>query len=288
MNLNPLTENQSRRAVKSYPNIRRALYGQPLAISETGLDLVCGIFEAASEGLISDLEAQSQDDKKPNPNPELQWVDDVALISVMGPIFPRANLFTRVSGMTSAQGIMAAIDVAAAEKPSAYVFLFDSPGGSVSLGFECADKIYGLRSNSAPVWSVVQGNCCSLAYLWASQAERVFCGVDSMVGSISVVLRAMSDDRAMKNIGVDGFTIKSGNLKQMDDPATLAFANQYASLLTQVQTWHEMFVSSVQRGRASINAAQMATGEIWIGRKAVAAGIADEVSTLDEVLNQLT
>lgn len=283
-------QSEKPKSLKSYSHIRAALYGQPVAISESGLDLVLGIVEARSEGIVPEetVKARAGDEQNEEDIPHLQMVGNVALISVLGPIFPRANLFTRISSMTSAKGIQGAIDAAKEQEPSAYCFLYDSPGGAVSLGFETAEAIWDLRNKSAvPVVSVVEGSACSLAYLWASQADKIYTGVDSVLGSISVVMRMMSDDRAQRNAGVDSFTIKSGSLKQMDDPKTLAFVNQYQSLINQCSTWHDMFVSAVQRGRKGIDAAAVATGEIWIGQKSVDAGLADEVATLAKVLKEL-
>ena len=287
MNSLETIESQSN-SIKNFSHIRKAIIGQPIAITESGLDLILGIVEAHERGLVPpDMKSDDPEDAEEQGSPHLQMVGNVAVISVMGPIMPRAQWFHNLSNISSSTGVMTAIDEAKAQKPSAYVFLFDSPGGSVSLGFECANKIFSLRGGKAPVVSVVQGTCCSLAYLFASQAETIFCGVDSMVGSISVVMRSMTNDRMMRNAGIDFFTMKSGDLKQMDDPSFLATSKQYESLLAQLGTWHDLFKSSVRRGRPMMDIEKVSTGEIWIGQKAVAAGLADEVSTLDDVLNSL-
>jgi ClpP class serine protease len=272
--------------MKNLSHVRGSLYGTPLAISESGLDLVCGIVEAHLSDKQSDWLAANEAVVKA-PNPSLKMVGDVAQISVIGPIFPRSNIMTRLSGMTSALQISDAIDEAKSKSPAACVFIFDSPGGAVSLGFEVANKIYSLGQSGVTTFASVQGQACSLAYLWASQCDHVALGPDSVVGSVSIILRSENSDRALRNEGTDILTIKTGNLKQANDPGALAFANQYAAILSQANTYHDMFVNAVSRGRPRLDMTQVAGGNIWIGQKAIESGLADEVATLEELMSQL-
>jgi ClpP class serine protease len=271
---------------KSYPRVRAAIYGQPMAISKSGMDLICGIVEAQENGLVSNYvkAAGNPADPQELESDHLKMRGNTAVISVLGPIIPRANWFSQVSNLTSSTGILESIDEALSKDPEKIVFLFDSPGGSVSLGFEVADKIFSLRDLDIPVLSVVQGQCCSLAYLLASQTDYIYTGRDSMLGSISVILRAESSDRALRNEGTDINEFVTGNLKQAGDPSKMHFTDQYASVLEQAMTYHDMFEAAVARGRKAVDINKVCTGQVWIGQKAIDAGLADEISTLDDVL----
>lgn len=266
---------------KRFPHVLSAIYSQPWAITESWLDTIAGIVENRSKASIDEFKAAVKD-ASADEESDLNVVDNVAIIPVMGPIFPRANLMTRLSGATSSQDVSDLIDEALAADVKGVVFHIDSPGGSVSGGFEVANKIASL---DVPTVAMIEGVGASLAYLWASQCDQVCVTQASVVGSVSVVMRMASDDRAMRNEGRDIVTMKSGNLKQSGDPASLAFANQYQSLLTQLDTYHQMFVSMVGTARPKMDMAKVSTGDVWIGAKAVAAGLADRVCTLQDVLD---
>ena len=266
---------------KKHPHILAALYGQPWAITDDWLTTICGIVEKRSEAPIEEFKAAMKPMEDDSADSPMQMAGDVAIIPVMGPIFPRANLFTAMSGATSSAGVSDMIDEATAKEAKGVVFHFDSPGGAISGGFEVGNKI---ASMTVPTFACIEGTCASLAYLWAAQCDRVCVSQASVVGSVSVVMRMMSSDRAARNEGMDITTIKSGTLKQAGDPSTLAFAGQYQSLLTQLNTYHDMFVAAVSTARPKMDMSKVATGDIWIGQKAVAAGLADRVCTLADCL----
>jgi signal peptide peptidase SppA len=265
---------------KQFPHILSAVYSTPWAITEPWLKTIAGIVEDRSKASIQEFSA-AVNDANGKKESKLQVTDGVAIIPVMGPIFPRANLMTRLSGATSSAEVSGLIDDALEQDVAGIIFNIDSPGGSVSGGFEVANKIAGLP---IPSVAMIEGTGASLAYLWASQCDQVCVSQASIVGSVSVVMQMASDERAAKNEGIDIVTIKSGTLKQAGDPASLAFAGQYQSLLGQLDTYHQMFVSMVGTARPKMDMTKVGTGDIWIGAKAVAAGLADRVCTLNDVL----
>lgn len=268
---------------KKFPKILSAVYGQPWAITEPWLDTIAGIVEAHVSGNAPAFVAKSKKDQEADDDESpLQMIGSTAIIPVNGPIIPKANWMSQLSGATSSQEVSELIDLAVSKQARQIIFHIDSPGGAVTGGFEVANKIASL---SIPTVAMIEGMGASLAYLWAAQCDEVCISMASIVGSVSVVMRMASDDRAMRNEGVDFVTIKSGNLKQAGDPASLAFAGQYQSLLSQLDTYHQMFVSMVGTARPEMDMAKVSTGDIWIGQKAVAAGLADRICSIDDVLS---
>ena len=270
---------------KKHSHILAAIYGTPWAITEPWLETIVGIVEDRARMSIEDLKAAMMDDEDGDESP-LQMVGNIAIIPVAGPIFPKANLFTQISGATSSQGVSAMIDEAMDKRPDAIVFNIDSPGGAIPGGFEVANKISSLP---IPTVAMIEGTGASLAYLWAAQCDMVYCTQASVVGSVSVVMRMASNDRAMKNEGTDIVTLKSGTLKQAGDPASLAFAGQYQSLLSQLSTYHDMFTGSVASKRgAKMDMNKVSTGDVWIGSRAKDAGLVDGISMLQGVIDDLS
>lgn len=270
---------------KKYDHVLGAIYGTPWAITEPWLENIARIVEDRSNPAIEQFKALKSSDDDENES-LLEMVGSVAIIPVMGPIFPRANLMTALSGATSSQSVSAMIDEAMDKGAKAVIFNIDSPGGAIPGGFEVANKIATL---SIPTCAMIEGTGASLAYLWASQCDMVCCTQASMVGSVAVVMRMTSNDRAMKNAGTDVVTMKSGTLKQSGDPAALAFSGQYQSLLSQLQTYHDMFVSAIASKRAAkMDVSKIANGDVWIGSKAMTAGLVDGIATLDSVVNKFS
>jgi hypothetical protein len=71
-----------------------AIARQPWAITPEGLELVLGI----AQRRISDREALLAAPTERRESGRVQMRDGVAVISVMGPIFPRADFFMEISG----------------------------------------------------------------------------------------------------------------------------------------------------------------------------------------------
>lgn len=268
---------------KKFPNVLAAVYGTPWAITEPWLETIAGIVEDRSKSSMHELKAMMDDDE--DSGSALQMVGRVAVIPVMGPIIPRSNFFSNMSGATSSQAVSEMIDEAMENNPDAIVLNIDSPGGAIPGGFEVANKIAALP---VPTVAMIEGTGASLAYLWAAQCDLVYCSQASVVGSVSVIMRMASNDRAMKNDGVDVVTMKSGALKNAGDPSGLQSSAQYQSLLTQLNTYHDMFAAAVSTKRAQkMDVSKIASGDVWIGAKAVSVGLADGISTMQGVIDEL-
>jgi ClpP class serine protease len=274
---------------KSFKHIRAAIYGQPLAISEGGLDLVCGIIEAHEAGKIPETIVAAAGDSSAKKSKVQMVGGNAAIVPIMGPIVPRASFFSNVSGMTSSQEIMDMIDEAVAAEVRTIAYKTDSPGGSVQLGFEVADKMFAIKeAGKITQITCVQGQCCSLAYLFASQTDQIIAGVDSMLGSVSVIMRAESSDRQLRNEGTDILTMTTGSLKRASDPSSISLTSQFSAIIGQAKTYHEMFVGAIQRSRPAMNIPLIETGDVWIGKKAVDAGLADKIGTMQQLISDLS
>lgn len=280
------TESQAR----SLTHVRNALYAQPWAIMPEWLDTLCGIVAAHEEGKQTDwLAAQKMPMEKKKS--KMQMMGKTAVVPIVGPIFPKSNLFTEISGATSCQEITDMIQEAIDAQPDAILLQVDSPGGAVSGITETADAIFQARETSVPVLSAIEGVGASAAYWLASQADEVIVSRGSVVGSISIISRMATDERMMRNAGVDSLTLSSGAMKN----AEMAFVARGGGSVTDMQNmvdrmkeYHAMFVEAISRGRPSLNTSTVDSGATWIGQRAVTVGLADRVGTLQSVLRELS
>jgi len=262
-------------------HVRRAIYGTPWLLKDADtLDAYAEIFERAQDGL-----AAQQFERRELADDEPEIIDGVAVIPVVGPIARRMNLFSQISGGTSVEQLDRQFSLAMASDAPTVLFRFDSPGGTVNGIFELAEKIADARDNSDKfIIALAEGQCCSAAYLLASQSNEIVATVGSEVGSIGVYAKISNADRAMKNQGVDSVVVRSGELKGIG--ADNITPNQMAALQGRVNELFEMFKEVVQAGRAGVNIEDAASGLSFLPARALELGLIDKVATFEEVLQE--
>jgi ClpP class serine protease len=211
--------------------------------------------------------------------------DGVATIPVFGPIFPRANLVTSSAGGTSLDALMRDFRVAqASPQVDSIVLVVDSPGGVVSGLGEAADSI---RNAAKPVTSFVTGMAASAAYWLASQAREVVLDRTASVGSIGVVATITRQETTDAN-GRRAYEIVSSSAPNKRPDLTTEEGR--AAIQAEVDAIEEQFVADVAAGRRTtppVVRARFGRGGMVAAANAVAAGMADRISTLEATLQQL-
>lgn len=208
-------------------------------------------------------------------------IDNVAVLPILGPIFPRANMMTEMSGATSCttamRDLQAALD---AEDVHAVVASIDSPGGAVTGINNFADMIYGAR-NQKPMCAHVSGLGCSAAYWLASSFERVALDKTALVGSIGVV-QAIPKQVSPGSSGQMIVEIVSSNApNKRPDPLS---GDGVLTIRESLDAIEATFLADVARGRnTNIETvlAKFGQGGVVVGKEAVSRGMADGVETLD-------
>lgn len=209
--------------------------------------------------------------------------DGTAVVPVIGAIFPRAGMMNASTDGTSLDAVMHDIRVAEASADvQRIVLLVDSPGGVVSGLGEAASA---LRAVSKPITAFVTGNGASAAYWLASQAGEIVMDSSAMVGSIGVVA-SLSRQEAPDATGRRAYeVVSSGAPLKRPDPST---EEGRAAIQADVDALEEVFVADVAAGRnvtAARVRADFGKGAMMPASKAVAAGMADRIGTLEALLN---
>lgn len=213
--------------------------------------------------------------------------DGVGIVELMGPIFPRANLMTDMSGATSAAEFSSNFSRAMDDDDVKSVLLYvDSPGGAVSGIFEAANRVYSARGQGKPIIALAEGVCASAAYLIASQADEMYCTVASVVGSIGVVMQIEDDTRQKLNDGIDVHTLRTGPLKAIG--AGPVSEDQKDELLSMMDDFFGKFKGAVSRARPQVDIERASTGAVWIGKKAQGMKLVDGMSDVDELVAALS
>lgn len=263
---------------KTYDRIFSQLYDTPWLITENWLLQIENI--ANRQGDLELVEKRLSD---PLIGTEKATVrDGVAIIPISGPIFPKANLMTAISGATSIS--QSALDLTTAiEDPEVtdIVLKVDSPGGHVTGMNEFANMIREYNTIK-PIHGYSGGTAASGGYWLLSACKDVTIDATARLGSIGVVagFRSKSDDdpteivnTASPNKRVD-HTTKEGRAVVVEELDTLA----------------EVFISSVAKFRGvsdSTVKSDFGKGGILVGADAVKVGMADKLGSFEGLLEDI-
>ena len=268
----------------------QAFTAQPLAIDEGWLlrlaagaiaprELSPHVTEIAAAGDFQAAEAAMR--------PPVRSSGGTAVISVMGPLQKRADIFTLMFGGTSYDGLTSQLTAALNDDAiKSIVFNVDSPGGAAEGAAEAAKVIFEARGRK-PITAIANTMMASAAYFLGSQADEVAVTTSGWAGSIGVVMLHMDWSAAFEQAGVKPTLIRSGKYKVDANPYEPLSEGALAHLQALSDEWYGQFVSAVARGRGVSESdvrGGFGQGRMEVAQAAVRAGIADRVATLDEVL----
>ena len=215
--------------------------------------------------------------------------DGVALVPLSGPIFPKANLMTDLSGATALSRF--AVDLQAAlESPEVKAILLDidSPGGAVSGMAEAEALVRGARDGAKPIVAFAQGMAASAAYWIASGADEIVISPEALTGSIGVVTLASYQEQADQN-GERFVEITSSNAPNKRPDARTP--DGIAEIRRALDGVERVFLEDVAQGRGvSVETVikEFGQGGVKVGAEAVRVGMADRIGTLEDVLAELS
>ncbi|HTK34558.1 MAG TPA: S49 family peptidase [Caulobacteraceae bacterium] len=207
--------------------------------------------------------------------------DGVALIPVFGPILPRANLMSDMSGATTCSGLSSDYQLCLSNpEVGAVLFMIDSPGGPVSGIAALADQIWANR-NKMPTAGHVMGSAASAAYWVGSQMPQLTADRTALVGSIGVIA-GMKKQVEPDGEGMMSFDVVSSNAPdKVPDPETDA---GMVSILGMLDAIEAQFIADVARGRATTATrvkSDFGQGGVLVGQAAAAAGMVDAITSFD-------
>lgn len=224
----------------------------------------------------------------------------VAVVPVEGLLCKYASM---VNGMSQPQGMTPAdlrhaVATAMNTQGVRCVLLdIDSPGGTVAGGHDLCNVIEEAKAfrradgTDVKIVAYAHDMCCSGAYLLASQCDAVYCTEQATVGSIGVCSCLVDESRMFEEAGIDVHLIASSEVKGggVYDGAKVTKAHKVAELQTvmEMADWFTMRVA-MGRGMSDEQAMAVATGEVWIGERAVALGLCDGVRGFDELVAELS
>jgi ClpP class serine protease len=207
----------------------------------------------------------------------------VAVIPVVGPIFPRANLFTEISGATSIDVLAQDLRTAADDPGVRSIVLdIDSPGGQVTGVAELANRIRSAAGKK-PIIGYASGTLASGAYWLGSAADALILSPTTAAGSIGVVTGMRRPDPKDDTIEIVSSLAPNKRVDVSTDAGR-------AEVQRVVDDLHDVFERAVAQHRGvSVERVRsdFGRGGVLIGAKAVAAGMADKVGDFESLVSEL-
>ena len=215
----------------------------------------------------------------------------VGVVSIVGSLVNRGAWVGASSGLQSYEGIAFQLQSAARDpKVKSIILDMDSPGGEAVGAMEIAALVRKIASEK-PVFASVNGMAASSAYAIASGARSIFTISSGMAGSIGVVLLHTDASRALDRQGVTPTLIHAGAHKVDGNPFQPLSGPVRADLQAEVDKFYAQFLETVAAGRGgrlNTKMAQETEARTYIGADAVAAGLADDVATFDDLLGNIS
>jgi protease IV len=186
----------------------------------------------------------------------------VAIIRLYGPI---------TGGARNAEWLELVRRLRENNRVPAVVVDIDSPGGSAAASDNTFMALERLAA-AKPVVAAITGTGASGAYLAAIAARRIVAAPTSVVGSIGVINVAPRVPALLERLGIAVSEHTAGRLKGMGAPWRTESEPEAAKEQQLVDQVYDAFVERVAGARKLTprKARSLATGEVWLGRQAVA------------------
>lgn len=209
----------------------------------------------------------------------------VAVLRLSGAI-GQTGAFRRGLSLDSlAQPIASAFS---SSRTEAIALAINSPGGSPVQSSLIQKRIRQLADEKKkPVYAFVEDVAASGGYWLAMAADEIHADAGSIVGSIGVVSAGFGFTEAIAKLGIERRMYTAGTRKAMLDPFQKERPADVKKLKELQADLHALFQELVRerRGERLKGAeADLFSGDVWTGRRALDLGLIDGIGDLRSVM----
>jgi signal peptide peptidase SppA len=273
-----------------YRNILNAVFGSTWAIMPSKLEAIVDFLAVQSEGVKFTAEEIDQRLAVERGKRLAKVSGKVAVLPLYGVIGQKANMMTEFSGGTSTEIFGKAFDDAMSNSEiKAIVFDVDSPGGTVYGVPELADKILKARGTKQII-AVANSLSASAAYWISAAADQIVATPSGEVGSVGVYSMHVDWSGYNEREGVKPTYISAGKYKTEFHPDAPLNEEAISELQRSVNETYDMFIDALAKSRgttANRVRGNYGEGRVFSAKRAVEAGLADRIGTLERVLEEL-
>lgn len=211
------------------------------------------------------------------------WIrDGVAILTARGPMFQYANFFTDVCGATAYEMLAHDFALALAHPGVRGIILrVNTPGGDAFGVSDLAEMFFKARGVK-PFVAFVEGQCCSAGYWLASAVGRIVVADVSWTGCLGAVVtyRRLPKGEVLEIVSEQTPRKRT----DLDTPEGIQQAQSMVNDLADV------FLRNVARYMGVPLATVLkdfGEGAVFVGQKAVDAGLVHGVGTFEDVLAEM-
>ncbi len=268
------------------PHLMSRIVGTPLLMAPGTLEPLLSVVHQKLSGIKFD---SVDEDDEPQSH-DVNTLNGIAVIPVMGTLVRRSSYLTTACGMTSYQTLLNQAEQAFND-PSIHAVLLeiDSGGGEAGGVFDTANRLRQLAHDSQkPLWAIANEGAMSAAYAIACAADQVFVTTTAEVGSIGVVACHLDQSKSDSMDGLRYTYLFAGDRKVDGNPHHPLTDDARVSIQRDIDQLYGQFVQLVASMRGMEDKLLIDTqAQVYRGADAVAAGLADKVAPLSEVLSLL-
>jgi len=179
--------------------------------------------------------------------------------------------------------VSAILDVAGGDDE--VIVRLENHGGMVHEHGLAASQLSRIRDRDIPLVVCVDKVAASGGYLMACVASKIYAAPFAIIGSIGVIAQLPNFNRLLDSHGVDFEQITAGKHKRTVTMFGKNTDEDRAKLKEELEDVHVLFKDAIARYRTELDLEKVATGEHRFGTRALELGLADEISTSDELLS---
>lgn len=221
--------------------------------------------------------------------------DFVAVIPIQGTIASSSevSLFNSTGAIYNHQYVLQTIENLKASETNKGIMLFiNSPGGEIYAVDEVYLALEEYKSETGrPIYAYCAAYAASGGYYLAATAEHISSNRMGTLGSIGVTYGTHLDiSGLLEKYGISATAITSGDNKAMGDITQPLTEEQLKIYQSQIDEYYEVFVDVVDKGRATLNRAEvykLADGRTYTARQALESGLIDAICDYETAISMM-
>lgn len=213
------------------------------------------------------------------------FADGTAIIPVHGSLINRFGGY--YYGQMTGYNYIRRMRAEALADPDVERIIYDvnSNGGEAAGCFELSDESFELRGEK-PTLAVVDSNCYSAAYAFASSADKISVTPSGGAGSIGVISMHADVSKLLDDFGVKITLITAGAHKADGNPFDQLSEEVRADIQADVDMTRDKFVALVARNRGIDEKVVRDTeARTYNAEDALALNLIDEIATPTQAVN---
>lgn len=166
--------------------------------------------------------------------------------------------------------------------------IVDSPGGEVRGNDDLAADIRSAAKKKT-VGVYAEDRACSCGYWLATQGSFLYANPSCWLANIGCFVAINDTSKLNGSIGVETYLATTGWFKGAGTPGTTLTDQQKAAFTKIANDCNALFMADVAAGRniPIDTVRKLATGEVYVGKDALALGLVDRICSLDDFVAEM-